>query len=67
MATLNSGLRNAVAGAALMSLISLAASAQTAPNQVVAGGSSQQNTGNAHKFLHPGFLIFFFFSNQHAC
>jgi outer membrane protein TolC len=47
MATLNSGLRNAVAGAALMSLISLAASAQTAPNQVVAGGSSQQNTGNA--------------------
>src|ERR1700680_571913 len=52
MATLNSRVSNGIAGAttALMVLalsLALTASAQTAPNQVVAGSSNQQNASSA--------------------
>jgi len=52
MANLNSRVSSGVAGAktaaiALALSLALVASAQTAPNQVVAGGSNQQTTGSA--------------------
>lgn len=53
MASLNSGLRDSMARTKTSIMLltlswALAASAQTAPNQVVAGSVGQQNSGNAH-------------------
>ena len=52
MATLNSGLRNSMARTEIAFMfvaltVALAASAQTAPNQAVAGSSNQQNASSA--------------------